>query len=133
MAIGFTPVREIWRCTPHPRTLTGSTACDPTEDEVFIDFVATLLRYDQISRPSALEALRHPFLAETEEALREVEEFETELRGGSDARSDKNAKAGKRPPRRLTSTKGKVVAKPSTPRMNNATKKSRLKPGGSTI
>jgi serine/threonine protein kinase len=35
-----------------------------TDDDVFVDFVSHLLQYDQTKRPSALEALRHPFLCE---------------------------------------------------------------------
>lgn len=35
-----------------------------TEDEEFVDFVAQLLQYDQAKRPTALEALRHPFVCE---------------------------------------------------------------------
>ncbi len=34
------------------------------EDEEFVDFVSQLLQYDQTKRPSALEALRHPFVCE---------------------------------------------------------------------
>ena len=35
-----------------------------TDDEDLVDFVSQLLQYDQTKRPSALEALRHPFVCE---------------------------------------------------------------------
>lgn len=52
-----------------------------TDDDEFIDFVGSLLTYDQIARPSALEALRHPFICHNDEIMQELEEFETDLRG----------------------------------------------------
>ena len=35
-----------------------------SEDEQFVDFVQQMLQYDQTKRPTALEALRHPFVCE---------------------------------------------------------------------
>mmetsp|Transcript_4904 Transcript_4904/g.6348 ORF Transcript_4904/g.6348 Transcript_4904/m.6348 type:complete len:561 (+) Transcript_4904:73-1755(+) len=118
-----------------------------TEDEQFVDFVSQLLQYDQTKRPSALEALRHPFLNEEKDGSTTAELFEQELRnaGNSDtgratpasqlnkksASSETGRVASKKPPQRLKSTKGKVVAKPEKPRINNATKKARMKPGAS--
>jgi serine/threonine protein kinase len=119
-----------------------------TEDEDFVDFVSHLLQYDQTKRPSALEALRHPFLCENKDGSTTAELFEEELRnagindvgGGRASSAQTNKKvassetgrmANKKPPQRLKSTKGKVVAKPEKPRVNNATKKARMKPGAS--
>ena len=115
-----------------------------------------MLQYDQTKRPTALEALRHPFVCETLDEPGRVENdtadaFEAELREASSARpfapgstayngsstrstkpiSETGKYANKKPPKRLASSKGKVVAKPEKPRHNNATKKSRMKPGAS--
>jgi serine/threonine protein kinase len=157
-----------------------------TEDAEFADFVTQLLQYDQTKRPSALEALRHPFVCEALDPAEQqsasaasvasasssengggggggaatdtAEAFEMELRGASGSRSSggggpppgastpkpkvsetgrfagkKNSDGSnsKAPPQRLKSMKGKVVAKPEKQRSNNATKKSRMKPGAS--
>jgi len=118
-----------------------------------------MLAYDQTKRPSALEALKHPFVCQqnaggTDGTLDSADVYEAELRnaaagtlggasyasggGGSGAVTPKKMSGSetgrfakkKDPPQRLKSTKGKVVAKPEKPRTNNATKKSRMKPGG---
>ncbi len=121
-----------------------------------MDFVAQMLQYDQTKRPTALEALRHPFVCERLENPGGVEAdsaelFESELRGASTTRFapgsnayngggvggsskkpvSETGKFAKKPPKRLASSKGKVVAKPEKPRTNNATKKARHKPGAS--
>mmetsp|Transcript_44738 Transcript_44738/g.59400 ORF Transcript_44738/g.59400 Transcript_44738/m.59400 type:complete len:109 (+) Transcript_44738:916-1242(+) len=36
----------------------------PATPDVALDFIRTLLRYDPNSRPSAIEALKHPFFTE---------------------------------------------------------------------
>ena len=142
------------------------------DDAEFVDFCTQMLQYDQTKRPSALEALRHPFVCDAAApeqsagaagAADTAELFEHELRAahggkvgpsgaggtggeggaGPSSSSTPKGKAGgsatgrfagvlggkKDPPQRLKSTKGKVVAKPEKPRANNATKKSRAKPG----
>jgi serine/threonine protein kinase len=59
-----------------------------SDDAEFVDFVTQMLQYDQTKRPTALEALRHPFVCEKAPDVEEdsAEAFETELRGASAAR-----------------------------------------------
>ena len=40
-----------------------------TDNALFVDFVAYLLRLDPLTRPTAAEALRHPWLAEGDDPL----------------------------------------------------------------
>jgi len=104
------------------------------EDDSFVDFVESLLTYDQMARPSAVEALKHPWLADN---TCDVVQFERGLQGqppkareGPAPTNNSIARNQKKiPPKRMLSSKGKVVAKPAAPRVNNATQKTRVKPG----
>ena len=57
--------------------------------------------------------------------------FGSGVGGSSKKPVSETGKFAKKPPKRLASSKGKVVAKPEKPRTNNATKKARHKPGAS--
>merc|ERR1711988_1048193 len=81
------------------------------QDDVFVDFVESLLTYDQMARPSALDALKHPWLADNN---CDVEQFhrglltERQTRDTGSTSSVLRGSSKKIPPKRMLSSKGKV-------------------------
>merc|ERR1712224_819737 len=105
------------------------------DNDQFVDFVSSLLTYDQMQRPTAIESMKHPWLADNN---CDVDQFQRGLVGlppkprenKADNQSNSVARSSRKvPPKRMLSSKGKVVAKPAAPRVNNATQKTRVKPG----
>jgi hypothetical protein len=69
------------------------------DDAEFVDFCTQMLQYDQTKRPSALEALRHPFVCDALEAdpagaQDTAELFEQELRAAHGGKVDGDGGAG---------------------------------------
>lgn len=55
---------DVWILNPPRRDLKSVLGCDCDE---FVDFVSMLLQWDSALRPTALQALQHPFLLHAEE------------------------------------------------------------------
>lgn len=55
---------DVWILNPPRRDLKSVLSCDCDE---FVDFVSMLLQWDSALRPTALQALQHPFLLHAEE------------------------------------------------------------------
>lgn len=55
---------DVWILNPPRRDLKSVLGCDCDE---FVDFVSMLLQWDSALRPTALQALQHPFLLLAEE------------------------------------------------------------------
>ena len=49
-------------CTHHVLTAYSPSAGYPQDDELFISFIGTLLRLHPDDRPTAEQALQHPFI-----------------------------------------------------------------------